>query len=77
MTVRARTSPADPVEANWLRTTYDPEPVLHAMQIERTEAGAVWWEGALAIHNPPRISAWPPTSRPPRPRLDAWALATE
>ena len=52
VTVRVRTSPADPVEAIWLRTTYDAEPVFHPMATVRTDRDAVWWEGRLPVHNP-------------------------
>ena len=31
VTVRVRTSAEDPVDAIWLRTTYDAEPVFHPM----------------------------------------------
>ena len=34
VTVRVRTSAADPVDAVWLRTTYDAEPIYHPMTAE-------------------------------------------
>ena len=51
VTVRCRTAASDPVDAVWLRTTYDAEPVFHVAR--RTEEGAVtWWEASLPVHNP-------------------------
>ena len=52
VTVRVRTSPGDPVEAIWLRTTYDAEPVFHPMATVADGPDAVWWEGRLPVHNP-------------------------
>jgi alpha-glucosidase len=51
VTVRVRTSAADPVEAVWLRTTYDAEPVFHPTPSTTTGA-VVWWEAGLPVHNP-------------------------
>jgi alpha-glucosidase len=51
VTVRVRTSAADPVEAVWLRTTYDAEPVFHPTT-STTAGDVVWWEAALPVHNP-------------------------
>ncbi|MCF6379040.1 glycoside hydrolase family 13 protein [Nocardioides KLBMP 9356] len=51
VTVRIRTSPGDPVDAVWLRTTYDAEPVFHPATAT-AEGDAVWWEAALPVHNP-------------------------
>ena len=51
VTVRVRTSAADPVEAVWLRTTYDAEPVFHPTT-STTTGDVVWWEGELPVHNP-------------------------
>jgi hypothetical protein len=51
VTVRVRTSAADPVDAIWLRTTYDAEPVFHPMSASR-DGDTVWWEGGLPVHNP-------------------------
>ena len=50
--VRLRTDPADPVEAVWLRTTYDAEPVYHPCRIEDRDETTVWWAGRLPVHNP-------------------------
>ena len=50
--VRLRTDPADLVEAVWLRTTYDAEPVYHPCAIEHRDEAAVWWAGRLPVHNP-------------------------
>jgi alpha-glucosidase len=50
-TVRVRTSADDPVDAVWLRTTYDAEPVYHPMT-STTIGDVVWWEGELPVHNP-------------------------
>jgi alpha-glucosidase len=49
--VRVRTSADDPVDAIWLRTTYDAEPVFHPMTAT-TAGDTVWWEGELPVHNP-------------------------
>lgn len=46
--VRVRTHPSDPVDAVWLRTTFDAEPVYHEMH----PTGGGWWEGSLPVHNP-------------------------
>ena len=51
VTVRVRTSAADPVEAVWLRTTYDAEPVFHPTT-STTTGDVVWWEAELPVHNP-------------------------
>ncbi|KRF02705.1 alpha-glycosidase [Nocardioides sp. Soil777] len=51
VTVRVRTSTADPVDAVWLRTTYDAEPVFHAMT-PTTDGDTTWWSGELPVHNP-------------------------
>ncbi len=58
--VRLRTWVGDDVEAVWLRTTYDAEPVFHrCAEVTRDETGdapaehgSVWWEGELPVHNP-------------------------
>lgn len=49
--VRARTDADDPVDAVWLRTTYDAEPVYHPTTREVAD-GAVWWTAELPVHNP-------------------------
>ena len=51
VTVRVRTHAADPVDAVWLRTTYDAEPVFHPTT-SATDGDVVWWEAALPVHNP-------------------------
>ena len=51
VTVRVRTSAEDPVDAIWLRTTYDAEPVFHPMTAA-PDGDTVWWEGELLVHNP-------------------------
>lgn len=51
VTVRVRTSAADPVDAVWLRTTYDAEPVFHPMA-PATDGDTTWWSGELPVHNP-------------------------
>ncbi len=51
VTVRVRTSAADPVDAVWLRTTYDAEPVFHPMTAS-TDGDTTWWSGELPVHNP-------------------------
>ncbi|WP_107766613.1 glycoside hydrolase family 13 protein [Nocardioides terrigena] len=51
VTVRVRTSAADPVDAVWLRTTYDAEPVFHPMTAT-TDGDTTWWSGELPVHNP-------------------------
>ena len=51
VTVRVRTSAADPVDAIWLRTTCDAEPVFHPTT-SSTEGDVVWWSGELPVHNP-------------------------
>lgn len=55
VTLRVRTSPADPagpVDAVWIRTTYDAEPTYHpCIEVARDEH-AVWWESELPVHNP-------------------------
>ncbi len=58
--MRLRTWVGDEVEAVWLRTTYDAEPVFHrCAEVTRdetgdapAEGGSVWWEGELPVHNP-------------------------
>ncbi len=50
--VRCRTAPDDPVDAVWIRTTYDAEPTFHACAVVARDEHAVWWEGTLPIHNP-------------------------
>jgi alpha-glucosidase len=50
--VRVRTHADDaPVEAVWLRTTYDAEPVYVEMRPSATGA-TTWWEAGLLVHNP-------------------------
>jgi alpha-glucosidase len=51
VTVRVRTSPTDPVEEIWIRTTKDAEPAFHPMEAERGD-DATWWSGALPVLNP-------------------------
>ena len=51
VTVRVRTSTADPVDEVWLRTTYDAEPVFHAATAT-AEGDVVWWQARLPVHNP-------------------------
>lgn len=53
--VRVRTSPRDPdgpVEAVWIRTTYDAEPTYHQCAVVASDEHTVWWEGDLPVHNP-------------------------
>ena len=50
--VRLRTHPEDPVDAVWIRTTYDAEPVYHPCSVERRDDDAVWWAGRLPMHHP-------------------------
>jgi alpha-glucosidase len=50
--LRLRTDPADPVEQVWIRTTYDAEPTYHPCTVTLRDDHAVWWEGALPVHNP-------------------------
>ena len=52
VTVRRPHDAADPVEAVWLRTTYDAEPVLPPGDVDHRDGDVVWWEGALPVHNP-------------------------
>src|SRR5690606_7340722 len=54
VTVRVRTSAHDPVDAIWLRTTYDAEPVFHPMVLEpgHDDSPGRWWVGVLPVHNP-------------------------
>lgn len=52
VTVRVRVAGDDPVDAVWIRTTYDAEPVFHKCCVDREEEGAVWWAGELPVHNP-------------------------
>ncbi|HEX8780348.1 MAG TPA: glycoside hydrolase family 13 protein [Nocardioides sp.] len=51
VTVRMRTSADDPVDAVWLRTTYDAEPVYRPT-VRATEGSTVWWSVDLPVHNP-------------------------
>ena len=51
VTVRVRTHAADTVDAVWLRTTYDAEPVFHPAT-STSDGDVVWWEAALPVHNP-------------------------
>ena len=51
VTVRVRTSADDPVDAIWLRTTYDAEPVFVEMH-PSADGTAIWWEAGLLVHNP-------------------------
>jgi alpha-glucosidase len=51
VTVRVRTSVDDPIDAVWLRTTYDAEPVFHPTTAT-TNGDVVWWSGELPVHNP-------------------------
>ncbi|GCD90750.1 glycoside hydrolase family 13 protein [Nocardioides sp. LS1] len=50
--VRVRTAADDPVEAMWIRTTYDAEPTFHPCAVVAHEGDTVWWEGTLPVHNP-------------------------
>ncbi|MBB6628607.1 glycoside hydrolase family 13 protein [Nocardioides sp. KIGAM211] len=50
--VRVRTWAGDPVEAVWIRTTYDAEPTYHACAVVAHDEHSVWWEGTLPVHNP-------------------------
>ena len=52
VTVRLRVATSDRVDAVWIRTTYDAEPVFHECHVEREEHGSVWWSGRLPVHNP-------------------------
>jgi len=52
VTVRMRTSADDPVDAVWLRTTYDAEPVFHPAARTEDGDGVVWWSADLPVHNP-------------------------
>lgn len=47
VTVRMRVSGADPIEAVWVRTTFDAEPTYH-----RCEPRDGWWVGELPVQNP-------------------------
>lgn len=51
VTVRLRTSASDPVDAVWLRTTYDAEPVFHPTTAT-TDGDTTWWAAELPVHNP-------------------------
>jgi len=55
--LRLRTSVEDPVDAVWVRTTYDAEPVFHECLVEERsteEAGgdSIWWTTEVVAHNP-------------------------
>ncbi len=50
--VRVRVSNADPLDAVWLRTTYDAEPVFHEARPVRDDGRATWWEALVPVHNP-------------------------
>lgn len=50
--VRVRTSPEDPVDQVWVRTTYDAEPTYHPCVEVGRDAHTVWWQGDLPVHNP-------------------------
>ncbi|MDP2775908.1 MAG: glycoside hydrolase family 13 protein [Nocardioides sp.] len=55
--LRLRTSADDPVDAAWVRTTYDAEPVFHECQVEQRSTdeagdGTVWWTTEVVAHNP-------------------------
>ena len=62
--IRLRTWAGDPVDAVWIRTTYDAEPTFHACAVVRStddpsspggpggQDGSIWWEGSLPVHNP-------------------------
>lgn len=50
--VRLRTATTDPVDAVWVRTTYDAEPVFHECRRLPDAGGSAWWEGELPVHNP-------------------------
>ncbi|WP_104105721.1 glycoside hydrolase family 13 protein [Nocardioides sp. 616] len=54
VTVRVRTQADDPVEAMWVRTTYDAEPVFHPMVAATVDEGSSsrWWSGTFPVHNP-------------------------
>ncbi|MDQ4054819.1 MAG: glycoside hydrolase family 13 protein [Actinomycetota bacterium] len=52
VTVLLRVATSDPVDAVWIRTTYDAEPVFHECHVEHEECGSVWWAGQLPVHNP-------------------------
>ena len=53
VTLRVRTDPADEIDAIWIRTTYDAEPVFHPMlRHDDTEQDTTWWHGTLSVHNP-------------------------
>ena len=54
VTVRVRTAASDPIDAMWVRTTYDAEPVYHLMVGEPHREGVEtrWWSGRLPVHNP-------------------------
>ncbi|GEP36412.1 alpha-glycosidase [Nocardioides psychrotolerans] len=52
VTVRLRTHTDDPVEAVWIRTTYDAEPVFHPCRVVEWVGDTVWWAGELPLHNP-------------------------
>jgi alpha-glucosidase len=50
--LRLRTWSGDPVEAVWVRTTYDAEPVFHECAVEERAGDSVWWSGEVLAHNP-------------------------
>ena len=50
--VRCRTWAGDPVDAVWIRTTYDAEPTFHPCAVVARDEHTVWWEGTLPVHNP-------------------------
>lgn len=55
VTVRCRTSPADPrgpVTEVWIRTTKDAEPTFHRCEVTHGDDRTVWWEGGLPVRNP-------------------------
>lgn len=51
VTVRMRSQADDPIEAVWLRTTYDAEPVYHCTR-SSADGETTWWEADLLVHNP-------------------------
>ncbi len=50
--VRCRTALAEAVDAVWLRTTYDAEPVYHPCVETSRDQHSVWWQAQLPIHHP-------------------------
>jgi alpha-glucosidase len=50
--VRVRTSARDQVDAVWVRTVEDGEPMYAACVLESADEDALWWRGAVHVRNP-------------------------